>query len=85
MKVEKSNIPIPEKKDKDVRSAKGRSSIEDNRRTGSWSKRAAKGQKYVIEQKCPKCSHHKAIETLYLGNKRCTSCGYNYKDAKKRK
>jgi len=67
----------------------GRTTIEDRRRTGSYSDRAFHGKILVTDDNnCPKCHHHKAIENVNSGVKatrygqiKCSSCGHMIKES----
>lgn len=51
----------------------GRTTIDSNKREGSYSKRAAKGTIDIIEAKCKKCHHHKIWNKP--SGRYCTKCG----------
>ena len=40
------------------------------------SDRGRKGKLAVIKQECPKCGHHKALETSNII--KCSKCGYEH-------
>lgn len=53
---------------------RGRTAIDDNRRSSSYSKRAFKGSLFVVRHHCPFCGHHKALSG---GVFKCSRCKRN--------
>lgn len=63
------------------RKFEGKHTIDSNKRTTSYSKRAADGKIEVVKRKCPFCGHHKAIKNnsmIFEKIFKCTKCKRRY-------